>query len=107
MYKNIENKRKYARNWFRNYHLKIRIESLSILGGKCVDCGESDMRVLQFDHKNLVRRTAQQRNRGSRLVIRDILNGILTKKEIEIRCANCHMIKTYTKDKFDFNCYKN
>lgn len=56
----------------------------------CVDCGQSDIRVLQFDHKDLIgsgRRVGYYTYSLPRL-----------KKEIakcEVRCANCHMIRTF------------
>lgn len=56
----------------------------------CVDCGETDIRVLDFDHID--------RNKKSRLISQmyscswsTLLEEI---KKCEIRCANCHRIKT-------------
>ena len=58
--------------------------------GKCIDCGIKDWRVLEFDHKS-----------NKLYNISDLVskaNSLLKiKKEIkkcEIRCANCHRIKT-------------
>lgn len=56
----------------------------------CVDCGESDPLVLQFDH------IYDKRGNVSRLLSNK--NNIASiKKEIKkcvVRCANCHMRKT-------------
>lgn len=58
----------------------------------CVDCGESDIEVLQFDHtKELMNGRAP---RVTSLVAQSIKR---IKKEIsdcEVRCANCHVRKT-------------
>jgi len=56
----------------------------------CVDCGESDPRVLEFDHQ-----------RDKEYNITDLLNGGYSREKIqleidkcEVRCANCHRRKT-------------
>lgn len=57
----------------------------------CVDCGESDVRKLHFDHMRDKQHDVSQM----------IHNGYLwetIEKEIakcEVRCANCHMVKTW------------
>lgn len=56
----------------------------------CVDCGISDIRVLQFDH---IENIGWHGRRVSNFV--SSINRL--KAEIEkcqVRCANCHMIKT-------------
>lgn len=67
----------------------------------CIDCGNTDWRVLEFDHV-----------RGDKVdgVFRlGISRGFSTKKlleeieKCEIRCYNCHRIVTYNRFK---NCYK-
>lgn len=56
----------------------------------CVDCGETDIVVLQFDHQSdKVLGISQMMRRGFSLEI--------VQKEIdkcEVRCANCHIRKT-------------
>jgi hypothetical protein len=59
---------------------------------KCVDCGISDQRVLDFDHIN-----GDKKHNISKMVNGSFL-WITILAEIakcEIRCANCHRIKTY------------
>jgi hypothetical protein len=61
------------------------------LFGKCVDCGIKDYRVLQFDHIS-----DKEYNISNMIHGRKSIFNI--KKEIrkcEIRCANCHQIKTH------------
>ena len=57
----------------------------------CVDCGESDIRVLQFDHRdsvgNKALRVGHYRSSLGRL-IQEIA-------KCDIRCANCHMRRTF------------
>lgn len=55
----------------------------------CVDCGNKDIRVLQFDH--IERGPANKRI--SRLM--GTRKQLLAEFEkCEVRCANCHMIRT-------------
>lgn len=65
----------------------------------CVDCGIKDVRVLEFDHL-----------RDKKFNIGDMISGLhgfdSIKKEIEkceVRCANCHRIKTFAYN----NSYRN
>jgi len=58
---------------------------------KCIDCGIRDVRVLEFDHRdpsvktNGISRMLRQRN--WKRVLMEI-------GKCDIRCANCHRIKT-------------
>jgi len=59
---------------------------------KCIDCGVKDPRVLQFDHVR-----GEKKDPVSSLVYSG-KSMIRIKDEIrkcEIRCANCHTIKTH------------
>jgi hypothetical protein len=83
--KYITNRKNYV---FRNKTFIIKY--LKIFG-KCVDCGIKDIRVLEFDHinGNKVNSIAQ--------LIQDAVSINTLKQEIkkcEIRCCNCHRIKT-------------
>lgn len=56
----------------------------------CIDCGERDIRVLDFDH------VRGEKTMGVTRAVQQSLK--LVKQEIdkcEVRCANCHRIKTY------------
>lgn len=66
------------------------IEYLSNKG--CVDCGEKDPVVLEFDHIDPETKTASVSN-----MIRHLRNVDKVHEEInkcEIRCANCHKRRT-------------
>jgi hypothetical protein len=77
------------RKWDR---IKTHQEKLYeyLLSNPCVDCGESDPRVLEFDH---------QRDKSGNVA--DFLRGGYSWERIveeidkcEVRCANCHRRKT-------------
>ena len=80
-----------AKNWNRSQRRWARdyIQRVKRLN-KCIDCGESNPLVLEFDH-------VKEKSHN----ISDMVNGSYSiaaiKEEIrkcEIRCANCHRIKT-------------
>lgn len=58
----------------------------------CVDCGEKDIRVLQFDHRDPSLKVAKvndlAKNKGIDSVIKEI-------EKCDVRCANCHQRKHY------------
>ena len=60
-----------------------------LLENPCVDCGNSDIRVLQFDHRNPELKTG---NIGSMIGSMGLLKREIAK--CDVRCANCHMIRT-------------
>ena len=83
----------------KRHRIRVRQKVLEFLSSKeCVDCGEKDPIVLDFDHS------------GSKEKFKDVsrmLSGHYSwesvLKEIrkcEIRCANCHRRKTYFQFKF-------
>lgn len=88
--KNLYNARRYER------HRRLRVEYRRRLveylrANPCVDCGERDFRVLEFDHV-----------RGDKAAnISDMMSRYIAWKRIEnelakceVRCANCHRRKT-------------
>jgi hypothetical protein len=61
-----------------------------LLHHPCVDCGESDPVVLEFDHLRDKRENVAilLRNTSWRVVLEEIA-------KCEVRCANCHRRRTY------------
>lgn len=98
------NKSKYlesAKKCNTNKRQHNRKKMLEYLKDKCcVDCGNTDIRVFDFDHKD---------RSNKKYIIGFILNrykweSVLQEIEkCEIRCANCHRIKTCKQ----FNWFKN
>jgi hypothetical protein len=62
----------------------------------CVDCGQTDIRLLEFDHVN------GQKSHGIADLLSWGFNWSTIEAEIakcEVRCANCHRIKTIERDR--------
>jgi hypothetical protein len=67
----------------------------------CVDCGNSDFRVLEFDHRN-----PEDKLEAISSLLRKGRPWEVIESEIakcDVRCANCHRIKTATD--YDFYGY--
>ncbi len=62
-----------------------------LLTHTCIDCGESDWVVLEFDHcrgkKKLAIASMIHRNYSWKIIMKEI-------KKCDVRCANCHRKKT-------------
>jgi hypothetical protein len=72
-----------TREWLRVY----------LLSHPCVDCGVSDIRVLEFDHINPKRKIA-----AVAILARNgypLARVIAEVEKCLVRCANCHRIKTH------------
>ena len=67
---------------------------------KCVDCGNDDIRVLEFDHKSGLDKFSNVGNMLNRYSWKAIMKE---SSKCEIRCANCHRIKTA----IQFNWFRN
>ncbi len=82
----------YARQ--AEYRLRNRTNAIEYLSEHpCVDCGESDMCVLDFDHIDPDTKsfTVSRRLSGSTNSWKTILAEI---QKCEVRCANCHRRRT-------------
>jgi hypothetical protein len=58
----------------------------------CVDCGEQDIRCLEFDHRDRSTKTA-----SIAFLLRAAVSWEVIRAEIEkcdVRCANCHSRRT-------------
>lgn len=105
-------KNHYSKN--RDYYLekankrnsKLRYEVIEYLNDyllkhPCKDCGESDIRVLDFDHNG-----KESKFKAVSSLIRNRYTLDVVKKEVDkcdVRCANCHRRKTAV----EFNWSKN
>lgn len=88
-----ENKTKYI-DKAREYEKSVRRDMLDMLSNsKCIDCGNNDIRVLEFDHvaDNKAGDVSMFASRSNR---RAMLEEI---SKCEVVCANCHRIRTHTR----------
>ena len=73
----------------------LKVVGEYLLSHPCVDCGESDPRVLDFDHRDGVSKTAEVMK-----LAQDGYSTARVMREIEmcdIRCRNCHAKVTYAR----------
>jgi hypothetical protein len=77
---------------------QLRKSAIEALGGKCVQCGFTDVRALQIDHVNgggvkHIRATSSATRYGD--IIKSVLKG---EKIYQLLCANCNWIKKAVND---------
>lgn len=56
----------------------------------CIDCGETDIEVLQFDHRDQsskVKEVSRLLQSSQRRILEEI-------EKCDVRCANCHLKRT-------------
>lgn len=79
----------------RNKAIRLELQAYIteyFLNNHCVDCGERDIRVLEFDHQGKISKLDSVSS-----LIRARVPLIKVKEEIakcEVRCANCHRKRT-------------
>ena len=100
----LKNKRVYcnrARKRSKQCRLENQKQMLLYLSDKvCLDCGENDFRVLEFDH---IDRVNKRQTVSSMVCDGYSWESILAEIEkCEIRCANCHRRRTFNQ----MNYYK-
>ncbi len=78
----------------KRHRIKIRFKMLEfLLAKKCIDCGEKDPIVLDFDHRD-----PKTKLKNVARMLSGHWSWESVYKEIEkcdIRCANCHRRKSY------------
>ena len=85
----------YRRN--KAYHATLVASLHSYLSSHpCVDCGERDIRCLEFDHRDRATKSStialmMRRKTAWSVILREI-------DKCEVRCANCHRKKTAAED---------
>lgn len=90
-YKNNQHRKEYITKNRKQARDETRIWLAQYLANHpCVDCGESDAVVLEFDHVDRsTKRDSISRLRNSSLLA--VKNEVL---KCEVRCANCHRKRT-------------
>jgi len=68
--------------------IECRMKCIQYLGAECVDCGETDRALLEFDH---VRGTKSDNVASMMLMSWDRIKIELDK--CELRCLDCHAVK--------------
>jgi len=88
--KSLHNRRRYFNQ--NRYKARNRRKIAEYLAGHpCIDCGESDTRVLEFDHV----RGTKERNISNFVQAGWAWQRIVAEiAKCEVRCANCHRRKT-------------
>ena len=90
------------RAWRRNREQdRLRHVNEYLLNHPCVDCGEGDLLVLEFDHVRGIKRANVKTLARQTVSIKSIDAEIA---KCEVRCANCHRRKTI-RDKDWMNRY--
>jgi len=86
-------KRQRERYWM------IKSKVVNMLGGRCVRCGATDLKVLQINHKN---GNNGKEKCGVKLLTRIFLGkrGI---EDLELRCANCNFKYEYERGRCGLN----
>ena len=87
-----QNKEK-VHQYARNHKQKRRKQVIEYLGGKCINCGISDWRLLQVNHIN-GGGNEERRIRTNYKTWEQILNGERS-GEFDVRCANCNILHEY------------
>lgn len=99
----LDNKKKRVKQVYKTKLHRKRVSYRMIIehyfSKGCVDCGEKDVRVLEFDHvRGTKRRFKNRRGEGVAYLVRCGYAWPSIKKEIdkcEVRCCNCHKLKTF------------
>src|SRR5688572_23978658 len=78
---------------------RYRSEILSLLGNECCQCGFTDLRAMNIDHK-FGGGTKDRYRCGSNFYKR-VLDRIRSgKHDLQLLCANCNQIKRYTHNEY-------
>ena len=92
-----EAKQHYRRN---NYKQRVLSRHKQMKG--CKDCGITDWRVLDYDHRNPAQKEFTIGKRISSKGLRTLAREI---RKCDVRCSNCHRIKSYENN--DRNSWRN
>lgn len=92
-YRKNAKRREQIKNQGAKAQAKARIWLLDYISDKfCVDCGERDLVVLEFDHRDPKTKSASISNMISAgLSVKRIEEEI---QKCDVRCANCHRRRT-------------
>lgn len=80
-------------NWYINKWAK-RVRAINFLGGKCEKCGQENIFVFDFHHKD---KNDKDKNRGTKAIPFEYKWSIIESeiKKCSLLCANCHIEEHY------------
>ena len=84
----------------KNQQTKVQLQQS--IGGRCVDCGITDSRLLDFDHRDPLTKTMMI-SQKLYLPFEVLLNEA---QKCDLRCPNCHRIKTQNNKEYDAYKYR-
>lgn len=77
----------------KEQRIKLKQKLVHMLGGKCIDCGyNSHLAALDFDHKEPKFKSF---NIAAGICGYPENDVIMEAHKCELRCANCHRVKTH------------
>jgi len=84
----------YSNEYTKQRYLWLRKKVISILGGKCANCGNVDLRCLQIDHIKAVGSKRKTPYEDFKKIIKGETDNF------QILCANCNAVKKHDKKEF-------
>lgn len=79
--------------------LRLKRNLVDMLGGKCVDCGYSThLAALDFDHMDPSKKKFGVAEGLNHMYSRKVMKEA---QKCELRCANCHRVKTHPQAHLD------
>jgi hypothetical protein len=82
-----------GREAISRYMGRLKMALVAYLGGKCVNCGLTDIRLLCANHLN-GKGGRELKNKGYQRIYREILAG-KRGGEFDLRCYNCNILYEY------------
>lgn len=96
--------RERQRDRQRKSRLKRRQDAADALGGECVQCGEADIRLLDFDHIEAVGwRSAGVKANGQHnpnTINKMVREGGNPAEIYQLLCVRCHRLKTFDNEDY-------
>lgn len=78
----------------RMKHWEAKAQVIRLLGGKCVSCGVTDIRILQVNHKTRESHVPWDKRSATKF-FKWIVKGKLPLGSYDLRCANCNILFEY------------
>jgi len=99
--------REQRREVQRRSRVKRRGLAIDALGGCCIECGNSDYRVLEFDHVTPIQWSTNGKVKLNGQHNTNTINAMVKagddpKTVYQLLCANCHKIKTSDNQDYEF-----